>query len=130
MNGIISDDDTYYTDDSIISNNDVNERIFNQVLNESLTDYTCPTQSNKINIPSTYIKKYGSITPHVTRSVKRCLATLCAICLADFTSSDSVTYAHVNVCHIYHVDCLFRWLTINFTCPSCRVDADCLLKEI
>ena len=125
MNIFTSDDDTYYTDDS---SND-NERIFNQVLSDSLMNYTCHTQANKINIPSTYVKTYGSITPHVTRSVKARLATLCAICLNDFKSSDSVTYAHVNVCHVYHVDCLFKWLSINFTCPTCRIDADCLLKE-
>ncbi|KAI5665201.1 hypothetical protein M9H77_24524 [Catharanthus roseus] len=44
----------------------------------------------------------------------------CSICLAEYESEDMVT--RLPRCgHVFHVDCIRRWLDRNqFTCPLCR----------
>ena len=101
----------------------------NQVLNESFAQYDCVSEKNNIVIPTDYIKIYDRLSGYRTRGSVKCLAKRCSICLESFNLGERVTYAHVNKFHIYHIDCLKKWLFYNFSCPDCRIKADELLKE-
>ena len=43
---------------------------------------------------------------------------LCAICLEDWRPSDRVQQSSCK--HIFHADCITRWLVTHDTCPTCR----------
>lgn len=99
-------------------------------MNESFTEYGCASEENKVVISDKFIRTYGSLSRYATRSVVNCLASKCSICIEPFKKEDRVAYAHVNKYHIYHLECLKKWLVVKFTCPDCRVGADELLREI
>jgi hypothetical protein len=45
----------------------------------------------------------------------------CAICLDHYEAGETVCWAKVRVCsHIYHEDCIVRWLESHDECPLCR----------
>lgn len=45
----------------------------------------------------------------------------CAICLDHYEAGEIVCWAKVNCCsHIYHEDCIVRWLESHDECPLCR----------
>uniref|UniRef100_A0A1I7S700 RING-type domain-containing protein n=3 Tax=Bursaphelenchus xylophilus TaxID=6326 RepID=A0A1I7S700_BURXY len=46
----------------------------------------------------------------------------CTVCLLDFETGDEIRTLHCN--HIYHIDCIDRWLQYNKKCPVCRLDMD------
>ena len=51
----------------------------------------------------------------------------CAICLEDIVKdSPEKQYYTLNCKHVYHLDCITRWLYQNPTCPMCRepIDSD------
>jgi len=46
----------------------------------------------------------------------------CTVCLVDFEKADELRSLQCQ--HIFHVDCIDRWLIYNKKCPICRVDMD------
>jgi len=44
----------------------------------------------------------------------------CAICLADFAYGERLRALPCDGEHVFHEDCLKRWLKTNPTCPCCR----------
>lgn len=44
----------------------------------------------------------------------------CAICACDFESGQSVIPLHCDSRHLFHTQCIQRWLHINSNCPICR----------
>lgn len=50
------------------------------------------------------------------------LAADCAVCLAAMEGEEMVR-SLPNCMHIFHAECIDRWLHSHSTCPVCRVDA-------
>uniref|UniRef100_A0A914Y003 RING-type domain-containing protein n=1 Tax=Panagrolaimus superbus TaxID=310955 RepID=A0A914Y003_9BILA len=46
----------------------------------------------------------------------------CTVCLSDFETGDEVRT--LNCSHIFHTECIDRWLIYNKKCPICRVEMD------
>ncbi|KAJ6720286.1 RING/U-BOX SUPERFAMILY PROTEIN [Salix viminalis] len=56
--------------------------------------------------------------------------TSCAICLEEYRSMDKVGTIQ-NCGHVYHVDCIKKWLSMKNMCPICKAPAvpDCSNKD-
>lgn len=46
----------------------------------------------------------------------------CTICLCEFLDQDDVR--RLPCMHLFHIDCVDRWLQQNKRCPMCRMDID------
>jgi hypothetical protein len=46
----------------------------------------------------------------------------CTVCLSDFETGDEVRT--LNCSHLFHTECIDRWLIYNKKCPVCRVEMD------
>ncbi|KAL3072765.1 hypothetical protein niasHS_017739 [Heterodera schachtii] len=46
----------------------------------------------------------------------------CTVCLCDFDTDDELRA--LNCTHLFHTECIDRWLQYNKKCPVCRVDMD------
>lgn len=46
----------------------------------------------------------------------------CTVCLMDFETNDTLRSLHCS--HLFHTNCIDRWLVYNKKCPVCRVDMD------
>ncbi|CAD6197028.1 unnamed protein product [Caenorhabditis auriculariae] len=46
----------------------------------------------------------------------------CTVCLCDFETGDEVR--SLRCTHIFHPDCIDKWLVYNKKCPVCRLDVD------
>ncbi|KAI6240446.1 RING-type domain-containing protein [Aphelenchoides fujianensis] len=46
----------------------------------------------------------------------------CTVCLADFETGEDIRTLHCS--HMFHIECIDRWLNYNKKCPVCRVDMD------
>ncbi|KAI6180080.1 Phosphatidylinositol glycan anchor biosynthesis class U protein [Aphelenchoides besseyi] len=46
----------------------------------------------------------------------------CTVCLMDFETGEDIRTLHCS--HMFHIDCIDRWLNYNKKCPVCRVDMD------
>lgn len=46
----------------------------------------------------------------------------CTVCLMDFETGEDIRT--LNCSHMFHIDCIDRWLNYNKKCPICRVDMD------
>ena len=44
--------------------------------------------------------------------------TKCNVCLMDYTEGETV--CQLSCSHLYHTNCITRWLTTKTTCPTCR----------
>jgi len=44
--------------------------------------------------------------------------TSCSICLSDFSDEDEVCVLRCK--HIFHKDCIQKWVNINNICPNCK----------
>ncbi|XP_038173391.1 E3 ubiquitin-protein ligase RLIM-like [Arvicola amphibius] len=44
--------------------------------------------------------------------------TTCSICITEYTEGDKIRKLPCS--HEYHVNCIYRWLWENITCPICR----------
>ncbi len=51
-----------------------------------------------------------------------CVENECSICLEAFESQDNINTLH-NCQHIYHPECINKWLTEHKNCPYCRAEA-------
>ena len=50
--------------------------------------------------------------------------TICVICLDDLVNIENKDLGKLNNCtHIFHVECLNKWLNEKPICPVCRTDA-------
>ncbi|CAA7025849.1 unnamed protein product [Microthlaspi erraticum] len=52
---------------------------------------------------------------------RQVMATDCQICLTDLYSAGS--RMELNCCHVFHRDCVMKWLKRNPSCPICRAKA-------
>lgn len=59
------------------------------------------------------------ITEETTQPKTSTLNVLCAICSEFFQNSD-IIYSTTKCGHVFHRQCLFRWLKRSHTCPQCR----------
>jgi E3 ubiquitin-protein ligase BIG BROTHER-like protein len=65
-------------------------------------------------IASLPVSKYSEIDKNDSTTAKTC-----NICLSDYESDDHVLT--LPVCgHLYHQDCITKWLKINKVCPVCK----------
>ena len=45
----------------------------------------------------------------------------CAICLLDYEDGDEISWSQNKQCeHMFHRDCVYRWLLKHNECPYCR----------
>ncbi|KYN02206.1 PREDICTED: uncharacterized protein LOC108774447 [Cyphomyrmex costatus] len=51
----------------------------------------------------------------------------CTICLSEFEDCESVR--RLPCMHLFHIDCVDRWLCTNKRCPICRVDIETFLHK-
>ncbi|XP_065366623.1 uncharacterized protein LOC135959590 [Calliphora vicina] len=56
---------------------------------------------------------------NVDNNITSSLNVLCAICSEFFKNTD-VIFSTSKCGHVFHRQCLFRWLTRSNTCPQCR----------
>jgi len=54
-----------------------------------------------------------------TENNHSCIESECAICLEPFESEDNINTLH-NCQHIYHPECIKKWLLEHKNCPYCR----------
>ncbi|XP_073000928.1 E3 ubiquitin-protein ligase ATL15-like [Typha latifolia] len=76
----------------------------------------------KPGLDPTILASFPTLPYAAVRRVQegKCTAE-CAVCLADFTGSDSVRLLTV-CCHAFHPMCIDSWLETHATCPLCRAD--------
>lgn len=80
-------------------------------------------QNNDLKEDQIQIRK--DTTPHTSDSED--LWNLHALACLPFSSSSSLpnSFIHAFPCaHLFHTTCLFPWLSIKTTCPTCRFDID------
>lgn len=46
----------------------------------------------------------------------------CTVCLSNYEEGESIRKLPCN--HVFHPDCIYKWLDINKKCPMCREDID------
>ncbi|KAF8405872.1 hypothetical protein HHK36_007950 [Tetracentron sinense] len=69
------------------------------------------------------LKNFPTLT-YYSGSKVPCLDTECVICLSEFAPGERIRI--LPKCnHGFHVQCIDKWLTAHFSCPTCR---NCLLK--
>jgi len=69
------------------------------------------------------IKKFSSVLAYVKDpDVPEQERERCTVCLVDFETGDDIRSLHCT--HMFHVDCIDRWLVYNKKCPICRIDMD------
>ncbi|VDO95688.1 unnamed protein product [Heligmosomoides polygyrus] len=49
-------------------------------------------------------------------------AERCTVCLCEFETGEEVR--NLRCTHIFHVNCIDKWLVYNKKCPVCRLDVD------
>ena len=42
----------------------------------------------------------------------------CSVCISDYEKGDKLRVLPCK--HLFHVDCVDQWLSVNATCPLCR----------
>ncbi|GJJ15920.1 hypothetical protein Clacol_010199 [Clathrus columnatus] len=63
--------------------------------------------------------------PEVKKEIPRDSEDLHALSALPFSPSVSDSSIHAFPCaHLFHTTCLFPWLSIKTTCPTCRLDID------
>ena len=63
------------------------------------------------------VQKFGGLVNRNEDDTKSCV-----ICYDDFTEQDDVTTLPCNAKHIFHKDCIKKWLENKNTCPLCNVE--------
>ena len=49
-----------------------------------------------------------------------CTTTECSICLGDFGEEDKVSPLNCDINHLFHTECIKKWLDKNMVCPLCK----------
>jgi hypothetical protein len=74
------------------------------------------------------IKKFSSVLAYVKDpDVPEQERERCTVCLVDFETGDDIRSLHCT--HMFHVDCIDRWLVYNKKCPICRSKLFCYSQK-
>lgn len=46
----------------------------------------------------------------------------CSICLKEFEENVKITPLSCDVRHVFHTDCIVKWMRENNNCPICRAE--------
>ena len=76
--------------------------------------YTCTKNKSKI-----YYDTYKKNKNLKEKLIKNDDNDICSICLEKLKDDKCVI---LNCEHIYHKDCIKKWLKKNETCPNCRIN--------
>jgi tRNA U54 and U55 pseudouridine synthase Pus10 len=58
-----------------------------------------------------------------------CAILSCAICLNDYTHGEVIQGSH-HCQHVYHAECILKWLVKHQECPICRTDFGNVEEEV
>ncbi len=50
--------------------------------------------------------------------------TRCSICICEFERGERLAQMPCNIKHVFHADCLAKWLRKSKACPLCMIDID------
>ena len=76
----------------------------------------CEEERNERNLIVHTLQRVGTGVQHLMGHPPEC-----AICLDHYEAGEIVCWAKVKGCsHIYHEDCIVRWLESHDECPLCR----------
>jgi hypothetical protein len=50
--------------------------------------------------------------------------TRCSICICEFERGERLALLPCNTKHVFHADCVFKWLRKSKACPLCMIDID------
>lgn len=80
-------------------------------------DLDLPVGASKVEIdtftiPTVYAKKTDGEEDEDT----------CTVCLSSFEDGESIQKLRCN--HVFHPECIYKWLDINKRCPMCREEID------
>lgn len=76
-----------------------------------------------VGVTSEQIKKYSSLLNYTKDpKIPEQERDRCTVCLIDFETDDKLRSLHCS--HLFHIECIDRWLIYNKKCPVCRVDMD------
>ena len=65
----------------------------------------------------------------VSKKVEGNFSGQCPICQCDYKENDLIT--DLSECgHVYHSECLFKWLETSNTCPLCRININFNYKNV
>jgi hypothetical protein len=79
-------------------------------------------KANDKMINSLITHEYGSVEfkSYVEENNLKPLET-CSICLTDFEEEETVKWTKCN--HLFHDECISKWLKENISCPLCRCNS-------
>ncbi|KAK4745377.1 hypothetical protein SAY87_011689 [Trapa incisa] len=92
-----------------------------------------PPQLHKGGLDSTVIatlpifKFKGAVDAAAARGGEKAAGPDCAVCLSSLEDVDMVRLLP-NCSHIFHAECIDKWLSLHTTCPICRTEAKPLLR--
>ena len=55
---------------------------------------------------------------------KKKFAPHCIVCYADFKDEDQLSELACDDRHIFHTECIQKWLETDLRCPICKKDVD------
>jgi hypothetical protein len=94
-----------------------------QTLHQVLSNAPHMTEPPPIGATPDQIKKNTTILSYIKdANVPEQETERCTVCLVDFETDDEVRTLNCN--HIFHTECIDRWLTYNKKCPVCRLELD------
>jgi len=66
-----------------------------------------------------YTQQHHETTTTTTGSSQ--VESICCICLTEVSNSLSVVRMPQHCCsHVFHKDCIWKWISVRSTCPLCR----------
>lgn len=80
--------------------------------------YKQPGEVGEKNVPCMAGPSSSSAPSEETEAGEQVAVDKCAICLGDYDVDEEVK--HMPCGHMFHSECLGRWLKINRTCPICK----------
>jgi hypothetical protein len=94
-----------------------------QTLHQVLSNAPHMAEPPPIGATPEQIKKNTTILAYIKdTSLPEQETERCTVCLVDFESDDEVRQMNCN--HIFHTECIDRWLMYNKKCPVCRLELD------
>ena len=91
------------------------EEIINDLISEKLNNEQNENYKRELTISKLSEFKYKYTGKHMKRIEKEC-----AICLNEFNSMDRVKMFSCEQ-HIFHKECIMKWLKDNDFCPLCKM---------
>ncbi len=90
------------------------------------SDQSLDTYEERIAYEEIHAVKIGLINENLLKNTKITLHTnninntICIICQHDIINNEIIRTLNCN--HLYHIDCIDFWLTLNKTCPLCKIE--------